>query len=153
MRSPAAISRAATRASAFAPARDSNGSAIAVTRARIASTTTTSISVKPRCREASLPVRDILVLACPARRAIGAEAVKIIVAVIARNLVEIGAPPGIGWNTLLLEIGPVPAIEARRMLDQCFEPFGLRRVAPHIEAEQIECAGEVLDLDMRGIGL
>src|SRR5580693_6407498 len=104
--------------SAFDWVPDIIGRTSAVTRAITASTTTTSMSVKPCCAKEGLPVRDTLVFACPAGNARGAQGVKVVVAVIAGNLIDIGPAPWVGRNGLLLQIRSVPRINAHRMLDQ-----------------------------------
>src|SRR5580658_722267 len=99
-----------------------------------------------------LPVHDILVFAGAARRVVGAEAVKVELAVLAGDAVVVRVPPRIDGDGFLFQIGSLPAIEPDRLFDQRRQPFLLRRVAAEIDPEQIERRFEVMDVDPGDIG-
>src|SRR3989442_13679173 len=102
----------------------------------------------PDCRPSGrLPIGHILVFAGAAGGVVGTEAVQVEGAVLARHAIAVRPPPRIRWHLLLLQIRPLPAIEAGRLFNQGGEPFALRRIASDIEPEQIERRFEVADVE------
>src|ERR1700679_4269416 len=122
------------------------GTTIVAISAVIATTTSISSSVKP---EACLPAPDILRLARPARRFVLPERVDVDFAVLPRVLIDVSRAPRVLQRAVLLEVGPVPVRRGRRRGDEAFETFLLRRIAPDVEAVQLQRRHHVLDLHFR----
>ena len=93
-----------------------------------------------------LPAGDVLVLALAALRLVGAERIEIVGAVLARKSIDVHLAPRIDQSIPALDVGAVPALCVRRLLEQRIEPVLLIRVAADIEAVQVENRGDVLDL-------
>src|SRR5262245_49466955 len=118
--------------------------------ATIAITQTSSSSVKPA---SALPVRDVLPSARPSFCPVGTVRENVVGPVLPRRAVDIGVAPGVGWHQAALQVRPVPGIDAAGALHQRGEAFRTVRVAAGVEEEQIECAAEAFDLDLRGLRL
>src|SRR5689334_16464023 len=98
------------------------GTANAITSPRTARTTSSSIKVKPR-PSARSPVGDVLVLALAAFLAVGAQSVEIIFSVFPRRFVDVRLAPRIGQRFTTLEIGAIPSISLRGLVDQGNQPL------------------------------
>src|SRR5277367_5320964 len=124
-----------------------------------ASTHTISSSVKPRSESLFIFGIDQVFrgnIGCNSAsalltvRAVGEDFIR---RVIPRRAVQIRMVPGIVWQALALQVGPVPCRHARRSLHQRRKPFRRRRKAAGVEIEQVERARKTLQLNLRRLDL
>src|SRR5215510_15066886 len=94
----------------------------------------------------ALPIGDVLVVALAPLAVVGAIGEKIVVAVLAREFIAVGALPGIKQHLLAFQIGPVPACEIGGLHDKRIKPLLLARIAAHIQFEEIEGRAKALNL-------
>src|SRR4029079_1252310 len=66
---------------------------------------------------------------------------------VAGRPIQIAVVPGIGGHGAALQIWSVPGGDARRLADQCREPFRWGRKPARVEIVQVECAREALHLN------
>src|SRR5271166_3241054 len=62
-------------------------------------------------------------------------------------------PPWISWHRSALQVGAVPRLGAARTLHQRRKPLAAGGISSVVEIEQIERAGEALNLDVRRLDL
>src|SRR5215471_1557994 len=128
---------------------------MAANRAMIATTQITSNSANPsRLRAASRrPAGDVGRRSIPTLLPVRAERDDVEGAMLAGRSVKVGLAPRIHRNGSAFEVRPVPRQGAAGRLHQRSEPFGARGISPGIQIEEIESAGEALNLDLRGLDL
>src|SRR3984957_14226307 len=154
--SSAAVSIAYASSRGREVARGKRGSNTAASIAMIAITQTVSISVKPSCVSCGLFIRrGRYVGRGPASTfdAVGAVGGDLVGAVLAGRTVDVGLAPRIVRQLAALEIRAVPCGEPAGRLDECGQAFRRRRITTGVEIEQLERAGEALDLDLRRLHL
>src|SRR6267142_5196080 len=132
--------------------RLSKGVARTAMRLKIARTTINSISVNP-AGGSDLPVGDVAVLVFASLFAVVSQRIEIILTVIAGIPVHILPTPWIFQGVAILEIRPIPTRDLRRPVDERSQALFLGRKLAHIEAIEIENAGEFLDLNVRRLDL
>src|SRR6185436_16091985 len=123
--------------------------------ATMATTATTSISVKPSVAPvpSALPARDVLCRACSTFRPIRAVGKEIVgPAFLSGRTIDVSIAPGIGRNLAALQVRAVPGRDVAGPAHQRRQSFRAARVAPGIEEEQVERAAEAFDLDLGGLG-
>src|SRR5687768_3821492 len=145
-RSSAAISCAVVPSSAGPGPRATRGNTIPATRPRMASARTSSKSAKPA--SACLFVGDVARIVGAPLPAVGAQRDDLIGRLVARDTIFVGVPPGVQRQRILLQVRPVPVLDAGFTGDQHVEALRLRRVAAGVEVEQIERRGERIDLQL-----
>jgi hypothetical protein len=101
----------------------------------------------------SLPTDYVRVFAFTTVGVVAAQRIQVVVAVLAGRAVVIVVTPGVLGDVFLLEIGPVPVVDAGRLDRQRDEAFLGRRVTPDLEVEQVQPCAEFLDLQLRGVSL
>src|SRR4051794_35809980 len=148
--SMAAVSTAYDSSRAREVPRGSAGITMAARIATIASTQTSSSSVKPA---SALPVRDVLPRTRSSFCPVGTVRKNVVGPVLARCAVDVRVAPRIGWHQAAFQIRPIPGVDAAGPLHQRGETFRAVRIAAGVEEKQVERAGEALDLDLRRLRL
>src|SRR6185437_692791 len=140
-------SRAAT--SAEGPrAAASCGSASPASRARMASTTMSSSSVKPAVAATRfLPAAQLIGLRLAALRALRTKAVEVIGSMLAGHAVLIGMAPGIDDHLGALQIRAVPARFGGRLGDERTQALLARRIVSDLIGIEVERRAEAGDLN------
>src|SRR3984885_5894035 len=135
------------------------GSNTAASMAMSAITPTISSSVKPPSESSLIPgtrhavERDVGGDAAAAFLAVRTVRDDVVRPVLPRRAIHIRIVPGIVGDIAALQIGAIPGRDTRRAVNQSPESLGRRRKAAGFEIEQVERAGEALNLYLGGLDL
>src|SRR5262245_44343290 len=92
--------------------------------------------------------RDIGGSAAAALPAIRAERHDVVGTALAGSAIDIGMVPWIGGDSAAPQVRPVPGVDPWRAANQRRKPLRRRRITAGVEIEQIQRAGEALQLDL-----
>src|SRR5512136_1573463 len=97
-----------------------------------------------------LPADDILIFSIPSLCTVEAIGEKIVIAMVARALINIRLIPWIHGD-LLRKIGTLPCLRSGRSFSKCLQSLFRRRISAHVEPEGIKGSAEEFNLGLGGL--